>query len=75
MVDTFMVPTVWNYCGNLTVSLRFGLQQKIIELKVKEYSEVAQHVQTEMGKLVWSVSQCHSNRQNIQSYLSNINSF
>lgn len=31
-------------------------QQKIIELKVKEYKELAQHAQSEMEKLVWSIS-------------------
>lgn len=30
-------------------------QQKIIELKVKEYKELAQHVENEMEKLVWNI--------------------
>ncbi|XP_074605814.1 baculoviral IAP repeat-containing protein 5-like [Acropora palmata] len=36
----------------LETKRQINRMQKIIELKVKEYSEVAQHVQTEMGKLV-----------------------
>ena len=40
-------------CFNiLKLLLTFKFQQKIIELKVKEYKELAQHVQSEMEKLV-----------------------
>ena len=41
-------------CFNiLKLLVTFKFQQKIIELKVKEYKELALHVQSEMEKLVW----------------------
>ena len=36
----------------LKLLLTFNFQQKIIELKLKEYKEVAEHVHSEMEKLV-----------------------
>lgn len=37
----------------LETKRQINRMQKIIELKVKEYRELAQHVQSEMEKLVW----------------------
>lgn len=55
------LPVVWNQVQHdilfLFICFFFiHFQQKIIELKVKEYKELAQHAQSEMEKLVWSIS-------------------